>query len=269
MLKSIALPRFPMSFWSDVMGANGHHHAGAAPPRVTLAVKRMFDVFVSGLALIVLTPLLLIVAVAVKLDSPGPVFFRQTRVGRGGQTFRMFKFRSMIDGAAKVGPALTVRADPRITRLGALLREFKIDELPQLINVLAGSMSFVGPRPEVPEYMDFYTSMQRRIILSMRPGITDYAAILFRDEARILSAESDPAEVYRHRIMPIKFALYERYSREIGLLNDLRIILATLALLYSSKTVAWFDLEQEMSRVALPETAQCKPSEGKPIERSR
>ncbi len=251
------------------MYAHGHHDARNTPSRWTLAAKRMFDVTVSGLALIVLSPLFLIVAVAVKLDSPGPVFFRQTRVGRGGQTFRIFKFRSMIDGAAKVGPALTVRADPRITRLGALLRELKIDELPQLINVLAGSMSFVGPRPEVPEYMDLYTSEQRRIILSMRPGITDYAAILFRDEARILGAQSDPADVYRHRIMPVKFALYERYSREIGMLNDLRIILATLTLLYSSKTMAWFDLEQELSRVAVPETAGCKSSGDKPIEQSR
>jgi lipopolysaccharide/colanic/teichoic acid biosynthesis glycosyltransferase len=196
-----------------------------------MAVKRILDVVGSALGLLLLLPVLAVVAVIIKLDSPGPIFFRQERIGRGGRSFRIFKFRSMVIGAARNGPALTVRADTRITRVGIFLRRSKLDELPQLINVLAGDMSIVGPRPEVPEFMRFYAPDQRAIILSMRPGITDYAAILFRDESSLLDPNSDPVEVYRHRIMPIKFAYYERYSREIGVLNDLRIILATILLL--------------------------------------
>jgi lipopolysaccharide/colanic/teichoic acid biosynthesis glycosyltransferase len=196
-----------------------------------MAVKRILDVVGSALGLLLLLPVLVVVAVIIKLDSPGPIFFRQERIGRGGRSFRIFKFRSMVIGAARNGPALTVRADTRITRVGIFLRRSKLDELPQLINVLAGDMSIVGPRPEVPEFMKFYAPDQRAIILSMRPGITDYAAILFRDESSLLDPNSDPVEVYRRRIMPIKFAYYERYSREIGVLNDLRIILATILLL--------------------------------------
>jgi lipopolysaccharide/colanic/teichoic acid biosynthesis glycosyltransferase len=196
-----------------------------------MAMKRILDVVGSALGLVVLLPVLAVVAVIIKLDSPGPIFFRQERVGWGGRSFRIFKFRSMVVGAARAGTALTVCDDTRITRVGAFLRRSKLDEFPQFINVLAGDMSIVGPRPEVPEFMKFYTPDQRAIILSMRPGITDYAAILFRDESSLLDPNSDPVEVYRHRIMPIKFAYYERYSREIGVLNDLRIILATILLL--------------------------------------
>jgi lipopolysaccharide/colanic/teichoic acid biosynthesis glycosyltransferase len=203
----------------------------AWPSHRTMAVKRILDVVGSALGLLLLLPVLAIVAVIIKLDSPGPIFFRQERVGLGGCSFRIFKFRSMVVDAARVGTALTVRADTRITRAGMFLRSSKLDELPQLINVLAGNMSLVGPRPEVPEFMKFYTPDQRAIILSMRPGITDYAAILFRDESSLLDPDSDPLEVYRHRIMPMKFAYYERYSREIGVLSDLRIILATILLL--------------------------------------
>lgn len=203
----------------------------AWPSHRTMAVKRILDIVGSALGLLLLLPVLAIVAVIIKLDSPGPIFFRQERVGLGGRSFRIFKFRSMVVDAARAGTALTVRADTRITRAGMFLRSSKLDELPQLINVLAGDMSLVGPRPEVPEFMKFYTPDQRAIILSMRPGITDYAAILFRDESSLLDPDSDPVDVYRHRIMPMKFAYYERYSREIGVLNDLRIILATILLL--------------------------------------
>jgi lipopolysaccharide/colanic/teichoic acid biosynthesis glycosyltransferase len=151
-----------------------------------MVVKRMLDVVGSALGLLVLLPVLVIVAVAIKFDSPGPIFFRQERVGLRGGSFRIFKFRSMVVGAARAGTAITVRGDSRITRVGKFLRSSKVDELPQLINVLAGDMSIVGPRPEVPEFMKFYTPDQRAIILSMRPGITDYAAILFRDESSLL-----------------------------------------------------------------------------------
>jgi lipopolysaccharide/colanic/teichoic acid biosynthesis glycosyltransferase len=196
-----------------------------------MAIKRILDIVGSALGLLLLLPVLVVVAVAIKLDSPGPIFFRQERVGLRGGSFRIFKFRSMVVGAARAGTAITVRGDSRITRVGKFLRSSKVDELPQLINVLAGDMSIVGPRPEVPEFMKFYTPDQRAIILSMRPGITDYAAILFRDESSLLDRERDPIDVYRHEIMPVKFAYYERYSREIGVLNDLRIILATMLLL--------------------------------------
>ena len=188
----------------------------AWPSHWTMAMKRILDVVGSALGLLLLLPVLTVVAVIIKLDSPGPIFFRQERVGRGGRSFRIFKFRSMVVGAARAGTALTVRADPRITRVGMFLRRSKLDELPQLVNVLAGDMSIVGPRPEVPEFMKFYTPDQRAIILSMRPGITDYAAILFRDESSLLDRERDPIDVYRREIMPAKFAYYERYSREIG-----------------------------------------------------
>jgi lipopolysaccharide/colanic/teichoic acid biosynthesis glycosyltransferase len=210
-----------------------------------MAAKRLLDVVGSALGLLLLLPVLAIIAVIIKLDSPGPIFFRQERVGLGGRPFRIFKFRSMIAGAARAGTALTIRRDTRITRSGGLLRRAKLDELPQLINVLAGDMSIVGPRPEVPEFMKFYTPDQQAIIYSMRPGITDYAAILFRDESSLLDGERDPIDVYRLEIMPTKFAYYERYSREIGMLNDLRIILATLLLLVAGRVPRWLGIEYQ------------------------
>jgi lipopolysaccharide/colanic/teichoic acid biosynthesis glycosyltransferase len=213
----------------------------------TMAVKRILDVVGSALGLLLLLPVLAIVAVIIKLGSPGPIFFRQERVGLGGRSFRIFKFRSMVVDAARAGTALTVRADTRITRAGMFLRRSKLDELPQLINVLAGDMSIVGPRPEVPEFMKFYTPDQRAIILSMRPGITDYAAILFRDESSLLDRECDPIDVYRREIMPAKFAYYERYSREISALNDLRIILATALLLVVGRVPPQLGIECKLA----------------------
>src|SRR5215207_3606922 len=172
----------------------------AWPSHRTMAMKRILDVVGSALGLLVLLPVLVIVAVAIKFDSPGPIFFHQERVGLRGRPFRIFKFRSMVVGAACAGSALTVRGDTRITQAGMFLRSSKLDELPQLINVLIGDMSIVGPRPEVPDFMKYYTPDQRAIILSMRPGITDYAAILFRDESSLLDRERDPIDVYRREI---------------------------------------------------------------------
>jgi lipopolysaccharide/colanic/teichoic acid biosynthesis glycosyltransferase len=220
----------------------------AGPSRGTMAMKRILDFVASALGLLLLLPVLAVVAAIIKLDSPGPIFFRQERVGRGGRSFRIYKFRSMVIGAERAGSALTVRADPRITRLGMFLRRSKFDELPQLINVLLGDMSMVGPRPEVPEFMKFYAPNQRAIILSMRPGITDYAAILFRDESSLLDGKRDPIDVYRREIMPAKFACYERYSREIGMLNDFRIILATILLLVAGRAPHWLGIEAAMRR---------------------
>jgi lipopolysaccharide/colanic/teichoic acid biosynthesis glycosyltransferase len=216
-----------------------------------MVLKRGLDVVGSALGLLLLLPVLAFIALIVKLGSPGPVFFRQERVGLGGHPFRIYKFRSMVPEAARTGTALTVRADLRITRVGAFLRKSKLDELPQLINVLAGDMSIVGPRPEVPEFMKFYTPDQRAIILSMRPGMTDYAAILFRDESSLLDQDCDPIAVYRREIMPVKFAYYERYSREIGVLNDLRIILETMLLLLAGRVPHRLGIEYQLGTLPL------------------
>lgn len=218
----------------------------ARPPTLTLALKRGVDVLCSAAGLLILWPFVLGIAVAIKLDSPGPAFFRQERIGRGGRPFRIFKFRSMVADAPQHGTAIAVRADSRITRAGAFLRRTKLDELPQLINVFKGDMSLVGPRPEVPEFMNLYTPEQRALIVSLRPGITDYASILFRDESSLLDGQDDPVGTYRREIMPIKFAYYERYSREVGFINDLRIIGATVSLLAFKHVPKGLGIEHEL-----------------------
>ena len=192
-------------------------------------VKRLFDITVSFLGLLATSPLLLAAALAVKLSSPGPVFFRQERVGKGGKPFHILKFRTMRSSGG--GPLITVGRDPRITRVGHLLRQSKIDELPQLINVLKGNMSFVGPRPEVPRYVALYTDEQRRV-LAVRPGITDPASIKYRHEAELLAAAEDPERVYVEKIMPDKLRLNLEYLERAGLLSDLRIILSTLITIF-------------------------------------
>ena len=221
------------------------------PVPLTRVVKRAMDIFGALVGLTVLSPMFAAIALGIKLDSRGPVFFRQTRVGQGGSTFRIFKFRSMSVGSARPGIALTVREDKRVTRFGAFLRKTKLDELPQLINVLAGEMSLVGPRPEVPEFMSYYTPRQRAIILSAKPGITDYAAIRFRNESELLDSARDPVAVYRSEIMPLKFAYYERYVSDIGILNDLRIILATIMLLVGGRIPRWLSIERKFETVPL------------------
>ena len=193
-----------------------------------LFVKRALDCLVSAAALLVLSPLLLLIALAVKLDSPGPVFYRQERVGKDGKPFRIFKFRTMVTGADRRGPAITVGKDSRITRVGGFLRGTKLDELAQLLNVLSGTMSFVGPRPEVPKYVALYTPVQRQVLL-VRPGITDYASIAYRRESELLGRAEDPEAMYINEIMPAKLELNLRYLREISPLTDLRLILRTLA----------------------------------------
>lgn len=221
-------------------------------------MKRMLDVIGSAFGLLALLPALAIIAIIIKIDSPGPIFFRQERVGLRGRPFRIFKFRSMKVGAERAGTALTVRADTRITKAGLFLRRTKLDELPQLINVLAGDMSIVGPRPEVPEFMKFYTPAQRAVILSMRPGITDYAAILFRDESSLLDGQRDPIEVYRREITPVKFGYYELYSREVGLLTDLRITLSTILLLVTGQIPPWLGIEHRKHMRVLPRRHEAK-----------
>lgn len=198
-----------------------------AERRVQCAAKRVLDFIVSAATLAVLWPLLAVIAFAVKIDSPGPVFYRQERVGRNGKPFRIFKFRSMVSDADKKGLAITVGRDSRITRVGAVLRKTKLDELAQLLNVLTGQMSFVGPRPEVPRYTALYTPYQRQVLL-VRPGITDYASIAYRNENDMLSGAADPEKMYIEEIMPAKIELNMKYLHEISPLTDLKLILRTI-----------------------------------------
>ena len=196
-------------------------------------VKRLFDVLFSAGALIVLAPLMLAVAVWIKIDSPGPVLFRQARVGRGGKLFNILKFRSMRVDAAAQGPQLTVGDDPRITRAGAWLRKYKIDEFPQFINVVLGDMSLVGPRPEVPRYVNLYPPAVRDLVLSVRPGITDTASIAYRDESEILRRSADPERTYVEQVLPAKLELSQRYVRERSLAGDLAIIGRSIRISFS------------------------------------
>jgi lipopolysaccharide/colanic/teichoic acid biosynthesis glycosyltransferase len=191
--------------------------------------KRLFDLAVAAIALLLLAPLLLGVAALIKLDSPGPVFFRQERVGRHGVPFRIHKFRSMRDGAG--GPALTVGADPRITRIGAFLRRTRIDELPQLIDVLQGTMSLVGPRPEVPRYVALYPPALRDRALAVRPGITDPVSLDYIDEAALLAAAADPEREYVERILPVKLQRAADYAEHASLATDAAVLWRTVGVL--------------------------------------
>jgi lipopolysaccharide/colanic/teichoic acid biosynthesis glycosyltransferase len=197
--------------------------------------KRLFDLLAASAGLIILAPVLLLLGLWVRCDSPGPVLFRQRRVGLHGKLFDILKFRTMVhaacDGAAPPtcsATQLTVGRDARITRAGHVLRRFKLDELPQLVNVLAGSMSLVGPRPEVPRYVACYPDDVRAVVLSVRPGITDWASIHYKDENTILGRASNPEHAYVHIILPVKLAFYQRYVHERGFWTDLRIIVSTL-----------------------------------------
>lgn len=190
--------------------------------------KRLFDIVCAGIGLLLLSPLLLAVAVWVKLDSPGPVMFRQERVGRFGATFRIHKFRTMRVDAPRLGPQITIGDDARITRSGRWLRATKVDELPQLWDVLRGAMSLVGPRPEVPRYVALYPAELRELVLSVRPGITDPASLSFRNESELLARAEDPEREYVEVVMPMKLRLAADYVRNASLGGDIRLILATL-----------------------------------------
>ena len=189
--------------------------------------KRTFDLFWTILGLILLWPLFLLVAFCIKLDDGGPVFFRQERVGFNGSPFRIWKFRTMVIDAERLGKPLTVGPDPRMTRFGFWLRKLKVDELPQLLNVLSGEMSLVGPRPEVPRYVAFYTAEQRQV-LGLAPGITDPASIEYRHENDLLSEANDAEKVYVEKIMPEKIKLNLIYSGRATVWSDFGVILKTL-----------------------------------------
>ena len=191
--------------------------------------KRLFDAIGSALALALLLPLLLLVAVVVKLDSPGPILYRQLRVGRHGVPFRIHKFRTMREDGG--GPLLTVGADPRITRAGHFLRRTRLDELPQLFDVLRGAMSFVGPRPEVPRYVAHYPPLLRARALSVRPGITDPASLAFVDEAALLARAVDPEREYIDVVLPLKLQRAADYADHATFASDLKVLWRTLRVL--------------------------------------
>ncbi|MBN2121170.1 MAG: sugar transferase [Candidatus Omnitrophica bacterium] len=190
-------------------------------------LKRLFDIIFSLTGLILTFPLFLIVAIFIKLEDKGPVFYPGIRVGKGGKHFKMFKFRTMVVNADKIGGPSTADDDPRLTRVGRLIRKFKLDEIPQLINVFLGQMSFVGPRPEVPFYVDMFTQEERKI-LNVRPGITDWACLWNPDEGAILAGSPDPEKAYMEKIRPTKIKLQLKYVNEHSFFTDLKIMFLTL-----------------------------------------
>ena len=194
-------------------------------------MKRTFDIGVSFVGLILLSPLILLAALAIKLDSPGPIMFRQKRIGKGFRPFLIYKFRTMVQGASDRRRSLTVGDDPRITSSGRFLRRTKIDEIPQLINVLKGDMSFVGPRPEVPEFVELFREDYEET-LTVRPGITDLASVKYRDEAAVLGHCNNPQEEYLRHVLPDKINLNKEYIRRSSFFFDLTLILKTVRKLF-------------------------------------
>jgi lipopolysaccharide/colanic/teichoic acid biosynthesis glycosyltransferase len=190
-------------------------------------IKRLFDIMVSICGIVILSPLLLIIALLIVIDSRGGIFYKQVRVGKGMKDFYLFKFRTMYSDSDKKGLLTVGMRDSRITKVGYYLRKYKLDELPQLFNVLEGTMSFVGPRPEVPKYVALYNDEQKKV-LSVKPGITDYASIEYANENAILAKAENPEELYIKEVMPAKLALNKRYILEMGLYTDLKIIFKTI-----------------------------------------
>ena len=191
------------------------------------AAKRAFDLVAATLGLLGMAPLFGVIALVVRAQDGGPVFFRQVRVGRKGVPFRIWKFRTMVPGSGESGPQVTAGDDARITRAGAWLRRYKLDELPQLLNVLAGQMSIVGPRPEVPRFVALY-SAEQAALLDYLPGLTDPASLAYRGEGELLAGAADPDRVYAERILPEKARLSLEYAGRATLLSDLRLVAATL-----------------------------------------
>jgi len=204
-------------------------------------MKRLFDLTLAGIGLCLLWPLLLVIALAVKFDSFGPALYRGSRAGLQGQPFLILKFRTMVVGADKLGGPSTANDDPRITRFGRFLRKYKLDEFPQLVNVFAGEMSFVGPRPEVLSEVQAYSAEEREL-LTVRPGITDWASLRFRDEGGVLAGSNDPHQAYREKIRPEKIKLGLQYVRRHSFLTDLVILLQT------AKTVVDISRDRQMSK---------------------
>ena len=190
--------------------------------------KRLFDIICAAVGLLLLLPFLALMAILIKRESPGPIFFRQVRMGQHFSPFQIFKFRTMVVDAERLGVQVSTGDDPRITLIGSFLRKYKIDELPQLINVVIGDMSLVGPRPEVPRYVDAYRK-EYEVVLSVKPGITDFAALEYKDENELLRGVENPEEKYLAEILPAKIEFYRKYIREQSMLTDIYLIFRTLA----------------------------------------
>jgi lipopolysaccharide/colanic/teichoic acid biosynthesis glycosyltransferase len=201
-----------------------------------MVLKRLFDILFSFIGLVILCPFFLLLAAAIKLETAGPVFYRGVRVGLAGRPFRIFKFRSMVQDAERKGASSTSTQDMRVTRMGRLIRKFKFDEFSQLINVLVGDMSIVGPRPEVQKFVDLYTE-QEKAILTVRPGITDWSSIRFHNEGEIIEASgiADADEAYAKLIRPDKLRLQLKYVRERNLWTDIKIIVSTILTLFTTR----------------------------------
>lgn len=195
--------------------------------RINKVIKRIFDIICSSLGLIVLSPMLIIVTILIKKGSDGPVFFKQIRVGENEKEFLILKFRTMVVDAEKLGKQITIGNDSRITKIGAFLRKYKLDELPQLINVFKGEMSLVGPRPEVPRYVKLYTEEQKEV-LKIKPGITDLASLRYKDENDLLGDKQDPEAFYINTVMPDKLSLNLEYMKKNNVIFDIYIIIKTI-----------------------------------------
>src|SRR3989338_3928459 len=191
-------------------------------------IKRIFDFIFSGIGLIVLFPMFLVLAVFIKLSSPGPVFYLGERVGKNGKQFKMYKFRTMIDNAEGLGGPSTSDDDPRLTKTGKFLKKFQLDEFAQLINVFRGEMSLAGPRPEFPLYVDMMTEEEKRVILSVRPGMTDFASLWNFHEGELLQGSLDPEKTYLEKIRPEKIRLQIKYIKERSFLLDIKVIILTI-----------------------------------------
>ena len=189
--------------------------------------KRIFDLFLAIPSLIILSPVFLISAILIKLESPGPIIFAQERIGQNGKIFKLYKFRTMIKDASKVGPPVTTANDPRITKVGKLLRKYKIDEMLQIINIIKGDMSVIGPRPEIKKYVEMFKDEYKEI-LKIKPGMTDYALIAFRNEEEILAKFENVEEGYIKEIMPKKIELYKKYIKDMSLLTDIKIFFKSI-----------------------------------------
>ena len=190
--------------------------------------KRLFDIIVSLIGLILTLPILILIAILIKKESKGPVFYKGERVGKNGKSFKIFKFRTMVPNAEKLGGPSTAGDDPRLLKIGPFLKKYQLDELPQLINVIKGEMSLVGPRPEVKMYVDMMTEEERKIILSIKPGLTDLASLWNFHESEILKGSLDPEKTYQEKIRPTKIKLQLEYVKNRSFLLDLKIILRTI-----------------------------------------
>lgn len=197
-----------------------------------MIIKRLFDIITSIIGIIILSPILLLISLLIIFESGFPILYKQKRVGKENKDFFLLKFRSMNKGADKKGLLTIGEKDSRITRVGYYLRKYKLDELPQLLNVLTGNMSIVGPRPEVRKYVDLYSDEQKKV-LSVKPGITDYASIEYTNENEILAKSTEPEQLYIQEVMPKKLFLNQKYIQEMGLITDIKIIFKTISKIIS------------------------------------